>query len=274
MELYKGNNRYRLVRECPCGKSNHDGKFVPFVINGTPSPEYGYCFSCGKTFYPNGQRVHRQLKKYPRENYKPNKIVSEEKIIDTLKDDGRNNFIFWLKQHFLNNEVKKAVFNFNIGTGRMGNTIFWQKDIQGNYLTGKSIFYGKDGHRLKDKPIFSLYPKTKGYGTCVFGEHQLKSAYLATPIVLVESEKDAIVGHLAIGKFIWLATGGANSLKNDKLNILKDRKVILHPHCDDAGRKGFDKIYKKLKTISYKVIIQDIDLQINDGTDISDVLCK
>ena len=40
--------RRQVVKHCPCGKSNKDGKFVPYI-------EYenkGYCHGCGETFLP------------------------------------------------------------------------------------------------------------------------------------------------------------------------------------------------------------------------------
>ncbi|MBK7097579.1 MAG: hypothetical protein IPH58_03420 [Sphingobacteriales bacterium] len=40
--------RFR-IKHCPCGKSNKDGKFIPY--KGLDN--CGYCHSCGKTFYLN-----------------------------------------------------------------------------------------------------------------------------------------------------------------------------------------------------------------------------
>ena len=40
-------NRFR-VKHCPCGKSNKDGKFRPYVGHEAK----GYCHSCGQTFLP------------------------------------------------------------------------------------------------------------------------------------------------------------------------------------------------------------------------------
>jgi hypothetical protein len=199
MQLYKGSDRYRYAKECPCGKSNKDGKFVPFIINGTPSHEYGYCFSCGKSFYPDGVDKKSEFIKKEKQPVTPIKTVPKETLIETLKDDGRNNFLNWLKKYFAENEVKKAIFQFNIGTGKRGNTIFWKQNFTGDYLTGKSICYKTDGHRDKEKMIYSLYPKSKGYGSCIFGEHQLKNENSSKAIIIVESEKDAIVGYLTFG---------------------------------------------------------------------------
>jgi len=46
-QLQLDKKRFR-VKHCPCGKSNKDGKFVPYIGFET----HGYCHSCGKTFMP------------------------------------------------------------------------------------------------------------------------------------------------------------------------------------------------------------------------------
>ncbi|MBT4969895.1 MAG: hypothetical protein HOM80_12890, partial [Bacteroidetes bacterium] len=46
LELDK--KRFR-VKNCPCGKSNKDGKFVPYI----GYEDKGYCHSCGETFLPD-----------------------------------------------------------------------------------------------------------------------------------------------------------------------------------------------------------------------------
>jgi hypothetical protein len=43
-------NRFK-VETCPCGKSNKDGKFVPFEY----CVKFGYCHSCSETFLANLQ---------------------------------------------------------------------------------------------------------------------------------------------------------------------------------------------------------------------------
>ena len=44
---FDSKKRFR-VKICPCGKSNKDGKFVPYV----GYENKGFCHSCGKTFIP------------------------------------------------------------------------------------------------------------------------------------------------------------------------------------------------------------------------------
>jgi len=40
--------RYAVAKECPCGKSNKDGKFATFK----GEEKYGKCHSCGDVFFP------------------------------------------------------------------------------------------------------------------------------------------------------------------------------------------------------------------------------
>lgn len=273
MELYKGSGRYRYANECPCGKSNKDGKFVPFIIDRSPSPNFGFCHSCGKYFYPDDFNKQTAFIKNSKQPQKPIKTIPKETVIETLKDDGRNNLITWLKLFFPSHQVEKAIFHFNIGTGKKGNTLYWLQNVNGYYLTGKSIFYQTDGHRDHTKPIFSLYPKSKGYGSCIFGEHQLK-IHVNETIVIVESEKDAIVGYLNFKKYIWLASGGANGLSYDKIKVLKGRKIILQPHCDNSGRDGFKELKKRLERIGCLVVVVDLDPKLDGGEDLTDMLCS
>jgi hypothetical protein len=53
-ELKFDKNRFR-VKNCPCGKSNKDGKFVPYI----GYENKGYCHSCGETFLPDLPKVEQ-----------------------------------------------------------------------------------------------------------------------------------------------------------------------------------------------------------------------
>ena len=275
-ELYKKSDRYRYARSCPCGKSNKDGKFVPLLIDGTPSSQYGYCHSCGKSFWPSEYKNCKTGKSFKKVSQSNGTIksVPKEKLVKTIRNTNQNNFIAWLKRSFREKDVKNAIYKFGIGTGKYDNTLFWYIDIYGNIRTAKSVFYGSDGHRDKNKPIFSIYTKSKGYYSCIYGEHQLRNVDYNIPIILEESEKDAIIGYLSTQKYIWLATGGANNVGWSKLQVLKNRKIILNPHADESGRKGFEKLAKYFNKLNCQVEILDFGSNFQDGTDISDLLIK
>jgi hypothetical protein len=50
MNNLKLNSKERFkIETCPCGKSNKDGKFVPFEGH----TKFGFCHSCSETILPN-----------------------------------------------------------------------------------------------------------------------------------------------------------------------------------------------------------------------------
>jgi hypothetical protein len=64
----------------------------------------------------------------------------------------------------------------------------------------------------------------------LFGEHLLKE-YPFKPVALVESEKTAVICSAFWPQYIWLATGGKSQL-NDRLQVLRGRKVVAFPDVD------------------------------------------
>jgi len=65
-------------------------------------------------------------------------------------------------------------------------------------------------------------------------------------IVLVESEKTAIICVLHIPEYVWLSYGGINGLTQDKLKVLINRKVILVP---DISKNAVEIMNKKLSNL-------------------------
>lgn len=62
-------------------------------------------------------------------------------------------------------------------------------------------------------------------------------------VALVESEKTAVICSLLLPEYIWLATGGKSQF-NDRLMVLKGRKVTAFPDID-----GYDEWRKKAKEL-------------------------
>jgi hypothetical protein len=134
-----------------------------------------------------------------------------------------------------------------IGAMSDGATVFWYRNINGDVVNGKRVYY-HDFKRDKTKrlPHF-VYSSEHGYGSCLFGEEQLSpdflkhdmTSYSSESIVhLVESEKTAVLGRYSLPKQIWLATGGASALSARKAEVLRGRTVRILFDDDDAGRDG------------------------------------
>lgn len=75
---------------------------------------------------------------------------------------------------------------------------------------------------------------------CLFGEHLLQDKVNAN-VALVESEKTAVICSLLLPEYTWLATGGKSQF-NDRLMVLKGRKVTAFPDID-----GYEEWRKKAK---------------------------
>lgn len=142
--------------------------------------------------------------------------------------------------------VFETVKKYFIGSTREGKTIFWQIDDRGKIRTGKIIAYDPEkGKRRKDISPGWVHAETmKRQGKepgdynlkqCFFGEHLL-SKYPGSPVAIVEAEKTALIASMCFPQFVWLAVGGKQNLKAEKLEIFKDRNIFLYPDAD-----GFDK---------------------------------
>ncbi len=131
-------------------------------------------------------------------------------------------------------EAQRIFLLYNVGTSKAwgGSTVFWQVDVGGRVRVGKVMGYDpKTGHRVKEpKPqvawIHSLMGIKLDLRQCLFGEHLLRQ-YSTKQVVIVESEKSAMIGAWKMPQYVWLATGGMQMLKPTE--ALRDRDVILIP---------------------------------------------
>jgi len=145
---------------------------------------------------------------------------------------------------------------------------FIQRDIEGNVRNVKEMAYKEDGHRVRDgeeceiwdarqrryvsrsegydggeRPTTSLKAKrimwrNEFVGTqCFFGEHLLRTNP-DSPVLVVESEKSALVVAMMEPDSMSIATGGKYGcrLYDPEVNkVLKGREVIL---CPDLGAEA------------------------------------
>jgi len=86
---------------------------------------------------------------------------------------------------------------------------------------------------------------------CLFGEHLLRQ-YPLKSVALVESEKTAVICSSFWPEYIWLATGGKSQL-NDRLQVLRGRKVVAFPDVD-----GFSEWKEKLSQV------RGLDITVSD----------
>lgn len=193
----------------------------------------------------------------------------------------RSNFAHWyflqLTLHpSLDAKVAWQAYNdYMLGATMDGRVVFWQIDVEGRVRSGKIMAYSDDGHR-KGYPNW-IHTSLISQGQlkadewelrqCLFGEHLL-SKYPDREVCLVESEKTALVCALFHPEKLWLATGGCEGLRADKLPPLIGRRVTIYP---DSG--VFDKWYAKLiKVQGLRFNIVRHYERYPHNTDIADVL--
>lgn len=275
------SNRFKIAPSCPCGKNNKDGKFAPITVDGKAEPSFGHCHSCGKTFFPQSHpAAGKPDPAFELPPKKELKFVDPQLVQRSLQGYERNNFAGWLHRRYPTT-AQYLLDYFSIGTTKNGGTLFWYQDVQGRYRKPKRVFYRPDGHRVKaseneykSKPSPLLFKNQEGFEYCLFGEFQLTGYPENAKVVMVESEKSAVIGHAHYPDFIWVATGGAMSLKKERAAVLQGRKVMIIPDMHRTGREGALRMQGILKDLGCRTRILEIDKNREDGDDIADILLQ
>jgi hypothetical protein len=241
MEKIPFERKRSRVQYCPCGKSNKDGKFAPFV----GYEDKGYCHSCGVTFNPieekNEVKEKGDQRPFSPPPPKPLSFVDPRYLEKSLKAYDQNNFVQFLINRFGKSKAMRAIEVYKIGTSKRwpGATIFWQIDESLKIRSGKIMVYDfSTGKRDKTKNSWThsvLKLDDFNLKQCLFGSHLIQSEPRHKPISIVESEKTAIIASILKPEFIWMATGGKAGLKGYKLNFIKDRDILFFPDLTKSG---------------------------------------
>ncbi len=268
LEKYNGrDSRYT----CPkCGKANTFTRYIDMATGNAVARNVGKCNRIDKCAYhytpkqyidehdigQNSIQIHKpkpQLKALP-VSYIDSSIL-ENSI--SYYDYKPNNLIKFLDSAFGKDIVNHLINMYKIGTSSLysgGTTIFWQIDINDNIRTGKLIKYDNEGHRIKGcNNWIHAVKKLNNFNLnqCFFGEHLLK--YMPDcKVGIVESEKTAIMLAAFLPEMVWLASGGAEGINDDKVKALKGREVTLFP---DASNNGaiYQKWRKKAKRYGFEI---------------------
>ncbi len=183
---------------------------------------------------------------------------------------------------FGESETNRLFDMYRIGTSAKwgGSTVFWQIDINGQVRTGKVMCYNAEtGHRVKEPQAFVSWAHSElklqdfHLKQCLYGEHLLKNS--SSPVMLVESEKTAVVMSHFIPDYIWLATGGKNGCFNSEaMQVLKGREVTLIP--DLGATEQWKEKSALLAGICKRVVVSNVlectsdEEQRSQGLDIAD----
>ena len=162
--------------------------------------------------------------------------------------------------------LTRLLEEYRLGATRDGAVIFWQIDRNDKVRTGKVMQYNpEDGHRIKGELTSAVnwihsilkkqqvLPEEWQLSQCLFGEHLLKSNPDKV-VVLVESEKSAVIGSAIFPGYVWLATGGKSQLREEKLRVLTGRTVLLFPDAD-----GYEEWKQRAENMTFcKTVVSDI----------------
>ena len=157
---------------------------------------------------------------------------------------GTNHLITYLSTMLPSSAIDRIIADYRLASTPDQAIIFLQIDQDNQCRTGKIMQYNPaTGHRIKDpnKPgrinwLHSVLKRRKQLPPdwqltqCLFGEHLLPQHPDKT-IALVESEKTAIICSAMMPQYLWLATGGKSQF-NNRLTVLKGRKIIAFPDID------------------------------------------
>ena len=266
---YKKKRNHGLITPC-CSKSNKDGKFVNY--EGFPE-QFGYCHSCGKTSFPdlgqitdydqiqniyNSNTFTNYTANKPARTYMPEQRFIQETIIwNYFQITPENNLIKYLRKTYNINRVNQTLERYSIGSCKDGGTVFWMINEKHQVQKCKVAFYNINGKRTNRFKV--PYKNEDGYYACLFGAHLLidynKGKYT---VVLVESEKTAIVGDILLPQFTWLAYGGLNGLTNDKIACLKSHKVLMVPDISNQAVLAAKKQVNRMKDQGVNINLWDM----------------
>lgn len=279
---FNPKRNYNLKTPC-CNRNNMDGKYTNYL--GLPD-YYGFCHSCGKSTIPPTTYIDEEglefiwnktqnkfesftissiqnIAIHPETNTAnlvvPQKFIDEAIIWNYFEVEPENNLLQYLRRTYGDEKVDDAKETYSIGSTKDGGTVFW--NINNNLIVQKAkiAYYDTNGKRTNNFKV--PYKNDEGYTACLFGEHLISySCNKTKTVILVESEKTAIVGYILLPQYIWIAYGGSNGLTLNKLQPLIGQTALVVP---DISETAVNIMYDKISIM----ISLGINAKIWDMTD-------
>lgn len=248
-------SRPRIKLTCPqCGRAKKLVRYIDTWKQITFPSYVGRCdrqFKCGYHYTPRDYFQDnpwlRDADYQVRLFVKPTPIIRQPSFInstlmeESMKGIEETPLFSFLSKRFGEAETIRLFRLYNVGASKLlsESIVFWQVDINGRVRTGKIMLYGSDGHRVKKDGIASFHWMHRliaqsdfNLVQCFFGEHLLKVMPDAK-VMIVESEKSAIIASHFYPQYVWLASGGSSGCLNPIASkVLKEREVWLIPDLD------------------------------------------
>ena len=203
----------------------------------------------------------------------------EKEIKDRIANNGHRGLIDNLQKFFTDSELLQVIGLYHLGSVDHRWVVYPYIDVDCRLRAMKTMRYYVDGHRARSKSAVSslhallkeeaILPALWKEHRCVFGEHLLR-AYPNNPVIIVESEKTAIVCAMLFASYLWLATGGCdhfNSLVQIKA-YLNTRTTYILP--DKGQYNNWCRDTQKYK-IKGKVLDYIEKKDVENNTDIADL---
>lgn len=260
-----------------CPNCNHTRVFRYYEdLEGKRLDDFGICDranTCGEHLKPKGIKTERKEALPPPPQ--PVQIYPEGKELERLeKVQSKLNTNL---HNFLIEKLGITMLHFQkwgIG-GDTNKTVFLFRNRDGRIVNAKSILYSRDGHRNKSFLAFSLKQPTdelKRYMLCLYGEHLLDLDKRKI-VVMVESEKTAVIASFFYPQYDWLACAANTGLTDAKIPAVFGRRVVWLCDADAAGRPGkSNSSIRKLEGYQVNHIVVDLFPERIDGFDIADYI--
>jgi hypothetical protein len=256
---------------CPQCSQKNKLRFYENKNGDRQNEKYGKCDrinECGYVLYPGSDII--KPAKLPQKTKMEDKIIlpdekTKNNLQGFLKNQTSNFHEFWLKKGITESHFTKH----DVGTDSKGNTVFVHRNREGNIANAKFVKYTFEAKRDKENSFYLKQPidKTSQYFVPLYGINLLSSDQDKF-VIVVESEKTCVLAAYYYPQYDWVACGSCNGLTEDKLQALKDRKIIWLCDADEAGRKNSS--LKNLEKSGFEFYVLDFYHEKNDGYDIAD----
>lgn len=277
-----------------CGSSDGFARILHPETHRVYGDDYGKCHSCGH-FKPPGDQSAATYSRPPLATG-----FSREKLLPVMFSAAPL-IKKWLP-------TMHTTEHMNLFMDVKGNAVFVYADVDrmGRYL--KTVAYDEHGNRERNgsgdripggidmaagfwlrEGEFRKTLSSKGYYSFLFNQDSLDNKPGA-PVIIVESEKTAVVCDLLMPEYVWLATGGAAACSRRRVERLEaagypvrrlreaisGRTVFVALDHDKAGRDHQDEVAETMVALGASPLsrVAQIPWTKNtpDGSDLADAV--